>query len=252
MLKERYMQPVVLRGNATPIYTFLSFINERQGEGAPLGGRILDCGAGGLVPPLALFCQHGFEGWGIDVSEEQLEGARAFCTRRGVTAELRRGDMRQMPFEDCFFDYVYEHYSMCHLSKGDTAQAIAEMWRVLKPGGLCFLGVISRDTWPMAWFGEEREPGEFWGREGGEEGVLHSVFSDQEADCLVSVWEVLHREKRVTYLVRAADRVTIEDWMALRAEAPEGSSEDTWRDMYGRRATMFCYAHLYYILRKGA
>jgi ubiquinone/menaquinone biosynthesis C-methylase UbiE len=32
---------------------------------------------------------------------------------------------------------------MCHLSKADTARAVSEMHRVLKPGGLGFLGVIS-------------------------------------------------------------------------------------------------------------
>lgn len=36
-----------------------------------------------------------------------------------------------MPFEAETFDYVYEHYSMCHLSKKDTALAIDEMYRVL-------------------------------------------------------------------------------------------------------------------------
>jgi SAM-dependent methyltransferase len=244
------MEPVILRGNATPIYVFLSFINESRQEGVPLGGRLLDCGAGGPVPPLALFHQHGFEGWGIDVSEEQLERARKFCDRQGITLELHRGDMRRMSFEDGFFDYVYEHYSMCHLSWQDTARATAEMWRVLKPGGLCFLGVISRDTWPTAWLGEERERGEFWGREAGDEEVLHSVFTDEEAGSLVSAWKVVHQEKRITFLVRGAEGVTLEDWMALRSEGPGQHSEDSWRELYTRRASMFRYAHLYYILQK--
>ena len=68
---------------------------------------------------------------------------------------LREGDMRQLSFEEGAFDYVYEHYSMCHLSKQDTSLAVSEMYRVLKQGGLCFLGVISADTWPKSLFGQE-------------------------------------------------------------------------------------------------
>ncbi len=88
---------------------------------------------------------------------------------------------------------------MCHLSKQDTAIAVGEMRRVLKPNGLCFLGVISTDCWPKSLFGEEREPGEYWGEEDGKSNVLHSMFTDQEANELVSEWEVVSKEKQVRY-----------------------------------------------------
>jgi len=47
-------------------------------------GKVLDCGTGGAVPPLALFRQHGFEAWGIDASTEQLDRAGQFCEQRDV------------------------------------------------------------------------------------------------------------------------------------------------------------------------
>jgi hypothetical protein len=60
---------VILRTNAIPVHGFLSFINARHppNEMQPRV-KILDCGAGGPVPPLALFHQHRFEAWGIDAS----------------------------------------------------------------------------------------------------------------------------------------------------------------------------------------
>jgi ubiquinone/menaquinone biosynthesis C-methylase UbiE len=242
---------VVLRTNAIPVYGFLSVITARQPEDEKLPyGKILDCGAGGPVPPLALFHAHGFEAWGIDASEAQLERAKQFCAERGLEIHLRQGDMRDIPFADDTFDYVYEHYSMCHLSKRDTALAVSEMYRVLQRGGLCFLGVISNDTWPRSLFGEEREPGEYWGEEGGEEETLHSTFSDQEADKLVADWEVVSKEKRVRYLREAAEEMTLEAWRELQGEAEEAYTWEDWSARYASRTNALQYAHLYFILRK--
>jgi SAM-dependent methyltransferase len=242
---------VVLRTNAIPVYGFLSVITARQPPGEALPRRkILDCGAGGPVPPLALFQQHGFEGWGIDTSEAQLAKARQFCREQGITLHLRQGDMRRIPFEGETFDYVYEHYAMCHLSKRDTALAVGEMYRVLKSGGLCLLGVISADSWPKSFFGEEREPGEYWVEEGGDELTLHSMFSDREAEELVSAWEIVLQEKQVRYLRQAAEEVSLERWMELYEEAGDGSSREAWQARYESRRTAFWYAHLYFILSK--
>ena len=124
--------------------------------------------------------------------------------------------MREIPFDDETFDYVYEHYAMCHLSKKETARAIHEMHRVLKKEGLCFLGVISIDSHPKAGFGEEKAPGEFWGQESGGD-TLHSLFTDEEIEGLLSGWEVLSKEKRIQYFDDGINRQ---------------------------------YAHLYFILRK--
>jgi len=244
------MEKIILRTNAIPMYGFLSFINARHPqEELSQRGKILDCGAGGPLPPLALFAQHGFEAWGIDVSDEQLDMARQFCEQQSIEVHLRTGDMRRIPFEDETFDYVFEHYSLCHLSKQDTAQAIGEMYRVLKRQGLCFLGVISMDCWPKSRFGQEKEPGEYWGEEGGER-RSHSLFSDEEMDDLLSVWEVVFKEKHVSYLWGATEKSTLEAWMDSYEKAGGGYSREAWRARYESRANEFQYAHLYFFLRK--
>jgi SAM-dependent methyltransferase len=248
------MKNVVLRTNAIPVYGFLSVITARQSdEGGSAPRSILDCGAGGPVPPLALFHQHGFQGWGIDTSQEQLDRAEQFCEEHGIELHLRIGDMRSIPFEDGTFDHVYEHYSMCHLSKADTALAVSEMHRVLKRGGLGFLGVISDDTWPRSLFGKEQEPGEYWrdGVEGAEgELTLHSMFNDLEADELVSAWEIVSKEKQVRYLREAAEDMMLDEWMELHGEAEDGCSLEEWRARYEGRANAIQYTHVYFFLRK--
>jgi ubiquinone/menaquinone biosynthesis C-methylase UbiE len=245
------MKTIILRRNATPVYGFLSVIHATLPGGEGLSGkRILDCGAGGAVPPLALFHQHGFDCWGIDVAEEPLEKASQFCEEQGIDLNLRQGDMRRLPFDDGSFDYVYEQYSMCHLSKAGTARAVGEMYRVLKSGGLCLLGVISTDTWPKSLFGEEREPGEYWGQEGEHDLVRHSVFTDDEADQLVSAWRMVTKKKQIRYLREAAEELSSEAWMGLHTEAHEFCSPEAWRARYESRADVMQYVHLYYLLRK--
>jgi SAM-dependent methyltransferase len=256
MPKGALMKNLILRPNAIPVYGFLSTITTRLArEGQARGGKViprgkvLDCGAGGPVPPVALFYQHGFEAWGIDRSEAQLDKARQFCREQGIELYLRSGDMRQIPFEDETFDYVYEHYSMCHLSKRDTVQAVSEMHRVLKAGGLCLLGVISLDSWPKPCFGEEREPGEYWMEEGGDGLTRHSMFTDVEADGLVSAWEIVSKEKHSTYLRETAGKTSLEEWMELY-QGEEGHSSEEWRARYEDRRNAYRYAHLFYVLRK--
>lgn len=240
----------ILRTNATPVYTFLSLINMMEKGETFKGKKILDCGAGGVMPPLTLFQQHGFECWGIDISDKRIQMAKAFCDTKGIRLHLRKGDIRQIPFDDETFDYVFEHYSMCHLSKQDTIRAIHEMYRVLKVGGLCFLGVISTDTWPKASFGVEREPGHFWVEEQGSELILHCMFSDEEADQMMSGWEIISKEKRVLYTREDAQNTSFAAWMELYQEVQEKCTREFWEMKYPRRAHEFQYTHMYYFLRK--
>jgi ubiquinone/menaquinone biosynthesis C-methylase UbiE len=243
------MEKIVLRGNATPVYAFLSLIEERRSRGEALPwNKILDCGAGGPVPPLALFHQQGYQTCGVDISDSQLKHAKEFCDRHQIDLDIRKGDMRALPFEDDTFDYVYEHYSMCHLSKLDTAKAINEMHRVLKVGGLAFLGVISMDTWPKHIFGTEKNvPGEYW--DIGEDS-FHSMFSGQEADQLVSSWEIISKEKRDIYLRASAEKISLKEWMEINDQVRGAFSDEAWEAQYTQRTQMFQYAHLYYFLKK--
>jgi len=242
------MRPTILRPNASPVDRFLSVLNASLDEGDALEGKkILDCGAGGPVPPLAIFAEQGMDAYGIDISPDQVERSRAFCREVGLPMQLDVGDMRSLPFEDGSFDYVYEHYSMCHLSKADTARAIAEMHRVLKPGGIALLGVVSQDCWPLSSYGEERAPGERWMDEH-DRLVCHSLFTDREADALVSAWDIAWKE-RITLHVGGGS-ATKDAWMDLYEEAPAPCAREEWAKQYPDRRNLYRYVHLYYFLNK--
>jgi ubiquinone/menaquinone biosynthesis C-methylase UbiE len=243
------VEKIILRTNAIPVYGFLSYINAHREEAGSSQEKILDCGAGGPIPPAALFAEHGFDAWGIDTSDQQLEKAETFCAENKVTLHLQKGDMREIPFEDETFNYVYEHYAMCHLSKRDTAIAIDEMHRVLKSGGLCFLGAISSECFPKVSFGQEKAPGEYWGKEG-KEMTPHSLFAEEDFEALLANWEILTKEKHVKYRQNMHLKPTLEDWMASHAEAGPQHTREEWQQRYESYNDEMQYVHLYYILRK--
>lgn len=70
---------------------------------------------------------------GIDLSSEMLARARARAEEVRPDAELQLGDAQELPFEDATFDTVVCTLSLCSIP--DDRTAVAEMVRVLRPGG---------------------------------------------------------------------------------------------------------------------
>lgn len=74
---------------------------------------------------------------GIDLSEEMLALARRRAARLRREVDLREADAHDLPFEDKSFDSVVCTYSLCGIP--DPRRALAEMKRVLRPGGRLIL-----------------------------------------------------------------------------------------------------------------
>lgn len=70
---------------------------------------------------------------GIDLTERAIAHTRRRLELFGLYSELRVGDAENLPYPDEAFDIVYS-WGVLHHSP-DTRKAIAEVWRVLKPGG---------------------------------------------------------------------------------------------------------------------
>lgn len=70
---------------------------------------------------------------GIDFSEGMLASAR----ERGRVATLRQADAQALPFADASFDTVVCTLGLCSIPDADVA--VAEMTRVLRPGGRLIL-----------------------------------------------------------------------------------------------------------------
>jgi SAM-dependent methyltransferase len=100
----------------------------------PAGTRVLDVPCGGGVASRGLRPEQELDYVAADLSPVMLKRARAEAGRRGIHwIEFVETDVEALPFEDCSFDLVVT-YTGLHCFP-DAPAAIAEMARVLRPGG---------------------------------------------------------------------------------------------------------------------
>jgi ubiquinone/menaquinone biosynthesis C-methylase UbiE len=97
---------------------------------------VLDVGCGPGNTACLIAKQYGSRVWGIDISEVMIAKAQEKARRQGVTdkVEFRVADASDLPFESDFFDVVLFESVLTPLP-GDKKQAMAEMVKVLRPGG---------------------------------------------------------------------------------------------------------------------
>ena len=103
--------------------------------GLPIKGqRVLALAGGGGWHPV-LFAELGAETTVLDISARQLKTVRELARARDVKVRLLQGDMRDLSvFADGSFDIVWHSHSIVFVP--DAARVIAEIGRVLAPGGV--------------------------------------------------------------------------------------------------------------------
>ena len=74
---------------------------------------------------------------GVDAAYEMVEYAGAHCRRSNCRFEYGLAQSLDLP--DGGFDVVTCTFGMHHIPESDRGTAIAEMWRVLRPGGTVLL-----------------------------------------------------------------------------------------------------------------
>ena len=109
------------------------------------GDRVLDgaCGTGDLA---VIASKAGATVTGLDFSEAMLERAR----RKAPGLEWIRGDLLALPFDDDSFDAATVGFGVRNVA--DLPGAIAELRRVLRPGGRVAILEITRPRGPLRFF----------------------------------------------------------------------------------------------------
>jgi len=103
------------------------------------GGKLLDAGCGSAVM-INEFLARGFEVWGIDISNEMVEEARK--TAVSQKAHFAVDDIENLDFPDASFDVFAAIGVLDYLTTDE--KALAEIKRVLKPGGVAILSVSNK------------------------------------------------------------------------------------------------------------
>jgi ubiquinone/menaquinone biosynthesis C-methylase UbiE len=113
------------------------------------GDSTLDVGCGTGLNFASLLAHVGAEGSlvGVDLTAEMLARAGERVARGGwANVELIEGDAAELPFDDQSFDAVCSTLALSIVP--DWRRAVAEAWRVLRPGGrLAALDAASLDGW---------------------------------------------------------------------------------------------------------
>ncbi len=125
-----------LTGTAAP--HLVRFAGIRSGQ------RVLDVACGTGVVALTAG-RAGASVEGLDLTPELVVRARENAALMRIEASFQEGDAEALPFSDATFDVVVSQFGHMFAPRPDVA--IAEMLRVLKPGG-----TVAFATWPPELF----------------------------------------------------------------------------------------------------
>lgn len=97
----------------------------------PAGARLLDLGCGGGQDAGDLD-RRGYRVVGLDRTNALLSA----CRRRYPSLPLVRADLRDLPFQEMSFDGLWAAASLMHLPKPDARRILADLCKLVRPGGL--------------------------------------------------------------------------------------------------------------------
>ncbi|WP_238392669.1 GTP-binding protein [Paenibacillus antri] len=116
---------------------------------------LLEVGAGPGRDSL-FFKDAGFRATSVDLSPEMVR----LCRDKGLDAyEMDMSDLR---FPDAAFDAVYALNCLLHIPKAELEHTLRGIRRVLKPGGLFYMGVYGGVDSEGVWEQDEYEPKRFF------------------------------------------------------------------------------------------
>ena len=215
------------------------------------GMDVLDvgCGPGTITADLAALVAPG-RVTAVDAAPDVVDKARAVAAERGLdNVEFAVADVHALDFPDDSFDVVHAHQVLQHV--GDPVQALREMRRVCRPGGV--IAARDSDYGAFAWF-PELPALDDWSRlyhavarhNGGEPDAGRRLFSWARAAGFTDVttsaatWCFATEEERAWWSGLWADRTTASVYAELAVDGGHATAvqlaeiAEAWRE-WGRQ-----------------
>ncbi len=153
--------------------------------------RLLDLGCG-IGRHALFFARRGFSVDAFDLSESAIAALDQAARDRQLPIRAGVGDMLTLPYEAGTFDCLVAFHAIYHTNRAGLEQVLAEIRRVLRPGGEIFLTFnslrnpsFSRPT------NETLEPNTIRPTEGQEAGIPHYYVDEAEVRRLLAGFELV-------------------------------------------------------------
>ena len=121
--------------------------------------KLLDLGAGTGACTWYM-AREGFSVSAIDGAPSAIRRLRERLASEGLEVDARVGDFAELPWSDCMFDGVVDNCALYANSAAHAFRTLAEVARVLAPGGKFQSTWFSDRTWGYG-TGPRAEPGAF-------------------------------------------------------------------------------------------
>jgi ubiquinone/menaquinone biosynthesis C-methylase UbiE len=110
------------------------------------GDSVLDvgCGTGSVTIPAKIRAGKHGQVAGIDPAPEMIAVSRRKAIHNGLEIDFRVGVVEALPFSDASFDVVTSSLMIHHLPVDLQVRGLAEIYRVLKPGGSILIADFMR------------------------------------------------------------------------------------------------------------
>jgi len=158
--------------------------------------RVLDLGCGD-GRHLLFLGRLGYEMYGVDFAPTALNHAKERLDQEGLHAELKCGDMSELPWPAHYFDAIISIRVLHHHRIVSVRKTFDEVHRVLHPGGYVLATVVKEPPptdWKEGHFAKTG-PQTYVPLKGHEKGIPHHFFTKRELKELLSGFEFIRLQK---------------------------------------------------------
>ncbi len=154
------------------------FVTENISMIPPSAGPVLDagCGRGGHLAHLA---SHGYDAYGLGLSQDSLAEAQANLQAADLSAKLCQSPAWKIPFHGVSFAAVIAKGMLNHGVAGEIAGTVKEISNRLLPGGLLIATLLTPNDYRAS--GRHVAESSWICEQGPEQGTLHTMFDESAA-----------------------------------------------------------------------